>query len=37
MRVEQLDELGEVCQRPGQAIDFINDDDIDFARLDVGQ
>jgi hypothetical protein len=35
--VEQLDELGEVSQRARQAVDLINDDDIDFARPDVSQ
>ena len=37
VRIEQLDELGEVCQRAGQAVDLINDNDTDFAHPDVGQ
>ena len=35
MSIEQLDELGEVSQRAGQAVDLVNDDDIDFARPDI--
>src|SRR5262245_20365434 len=37
MGIEQLDELGEVCQRAGQAVDLINDNDTDFACPDIGQ
>ena len=33
MAIEQLDELGEVRQRAGQAVDLVNDDDIDLCRL----
>ena len=28
MGVEKLDELGEVSERPGQAVDLIDDDDV---------
>ena len=37
MRVEQLDQLGEVGERTGQAIDLIDDDHVDSSRLNVGQ
>ena len=37
VRVEQLDELGEVGQRAGQAIDLVDDDDIDLSGANVGQ
>ena len=30
--VEQLDELGEVGQRAGQAIDLVDDNDVDLSR-----
>jgi hypothetical protein len=35
--VEQLHQLGEVRQGTGQAVDFIDDDNIDPAVADVGQ
>ncbi len=31
MLVEQLDELGEVGQRPGQPVDFVDNDHVDLA------
>ena len=37
MRFEQLDQLGEVGKRPGQAIDLVDHHDVDLAGLDVGQ
>src|SRR5262249_11310323 len=37
MAVEQLDELGKVGQRAGQAVDLVDDDDIDLASFHVGQ
>jgi hypothetical protein len=37
MLIEQLDQLGEVRQRAGQAVDLIDDDHVDFARPDVLQ
>ena len=35
--VEQLDQLGEVRQRAGQAVDLVDDDDVDLAGPDVLQ
>jgi hypothetical protein len=35
MRVEQVDELGEVRQRASQAVDLIDDDHVDLARSHV--
>ena len=37
MRIECLDKLGEVGERAGQPIDFIDDDHIDPSRLYVGE
>jgi hypothetical protein len=37
MRIEELNKLGKVSQRAGEAIDFVDDDDIDLARTNVGQ
>ena len=37
MLVEKLDQLGEVGERPGQAVDFIYDDDVDLPDPDVRQ
>ena len=37
MAVEQLHELGEVGERPGQPIDLVDDDDVDPALPDVGE
>ena len=37
MLVEQLDQLGEVRQRPGQPVDLVDDDDVDLAGLNVLQ
>ena len=34
--VEHLDDLGEVGQRPGQAVDLVDHDDVDLAGADVG-
>ena len=36
MLVEQLHQLGEIGQRAGQAVDLVDDDDIDFAVADSG-
>jgi hypothetical protein len=36
MAIEQLDELGEVRQRAGQAVDLVNDDHIDLSGFHVG-
>jgi hypothetical protein len=35
--IEQLHELGEVCQRPGQAVDLIDDDDFDLPAANIPQ
>ena len=37
MGIEQLDQLCEVRQRPGQAVDLVNDDDVDLAASDIVQ
>ncbi len=37
LRVEDLDDLGEVGERARQAVDLVGDQEIDFARLDVGE
>ena len=31
VRIEQFDQLGEIGQRPGQAVDLVDDDDVDLA------
>jgi hypothetical protein len=31
MGIEELDQLGEVRKRSGQAVDFVDDNDLDFA------
>ena len=33
--IKDLDDLGEVCQRPRQPIDLVDDDDFDFAGANV--
>src|SRR5229473_4313510 len=37
MRIEQLYQFGEVRQRPCQAVDLVDDDDVDLPRADVVQ
>ena len=37
MRVEQLDQLGEVGKRPRQPVDLVDDDHVDLPRPDVVQ
>ncbi len=37
MLVEQLDQLGEVGQRPGQPVDLVDHDDVDLAGPDLGE
>ena len=34
--VEDLDEPGEVGERPGQPVDLVDDDHVDLAGLDIG-
>ena len=36
-RVEHLDQLGEVDQRAAEAVDLVDDHDVDLAAFDVGQ
>ena len=35
--VEQLDELGEISERPGQPVDLVDQDDVDLAGPDIRQ
>jgi hypothetical protein len=35
--IEQLDQLGKVCQRPRQAVDLVDDDDVNLPGADVVQ
>ena len=37
MLVEQLDQLGEICQRPGEAVDLVDNDDVNFPGADIVQ
>jgi hypothetical protein len=37
MGLEQFDQLGEVCQRAGEAIDLVDHHHIDFAGAHRGQ
>ena len=37
MRVEGLDDPGEVGERAGQPVDFVDEHDVDPAALDLGQ
>ena len=37
MRVEQFDQFGEVGKRSRQPVDFVDDDDVDLASLDIVQ
>jgi hypothetical protein len=37
MLVEQLHQLGEICQRSGQSVHFVDDDDIDLRAANVAQ
>ena len=37
VRVEHLDHLGEVGERPGQPVDLVDDHDVDQALADIGQ
>src|SRR5271165_243477 len=37
MRVKHLDDLGEVRERTGQAVDLVDDDGVDPMRGDVGE
>ena len=35
MLIEQLDQLGEVSQRASQAVDLVNDDDVDLSGSQI--
>ena len=35
--VEHLDDLGEVRERTGQAVDLVDDDHVDFAGGDISE
>jgi hypothetical protein len=35
--IEDLDDLGEVEERPGQPVDLIDDHHIDLARRDIAE
>ena len=37
MRIEQFDQLGKIGQRTGQAIDLVDNNDINFVSSDVGK
>jgi hypothetical protein len=37
MLVEQLHQLGEICQRPGQPVHLVDDDDVDLPASDIAQ
>ena len=37
MRIEDVDDLGEVGERAGQPVDLVDDHDLDLARFDVGE
>ena len=37
MGIEQLNQLGEVCQRPRQAVDLVDDDDVNLPGADIVQ
>jgi hypothetical protein len=37
MGIEQLNQFGEVCQRPRQAVDLVDDDDVNLPGTDIVQ
>ena len=37
MGIEQLDQLGKIRQRPRQAVDLVDDDDVNLAGADIIQ
>src|SRR3954447_6088795 len=37
LRIEDLDDLGEVGQRSGQPVDLVADDHVNLAGLDIGE
>src|SRR5580704_12674218 len=37
MLIKQLNQLGEVCQRSGQPVDLVDDNNVDLAGSDLGK
>ena len=37
MPIEEFDQLGKIGERTGQAIDLVDDDDVDLAGADIVQ
>ena len=37
MGIQHIDDLGEIGERPGQAVDIVNDNDLNLASLDIGE
>ena len=37
MGIEHIDDFGEIGERPGQAVDLVDDDDLDLASFDIGE
>ena len=37
MGIEDVDDLGEIGKRPGQPVDLVDNDDLNFPGLDVLQ
>ena len=37
MGIEQFDQLGEVCQRPRQPVDLVDDNDVNLPGADIIQ
>jgi hypothetical protein len=37
MRIEQLDQFGEVRKRPGQTVDLVDNDDVNLPPSDIAQ
>jgi hypothetical protein len=35
--VKEFDKLGEICQRPGKAVDLVDDNDVDLLGSDLSQ
>jgi len=33
--IEQFDQFGEVCQRAGQTVDLVDDDDLDLPATNI--
>jgi hypothetical protein len=37
VRIEDIDDLGEIGERTGQPVDLVNDNDLNLASLDIGK